>query len=160
MHSKQSYNQGSYRPSTDDFSTHQTQQYTNIMRHARTTPVASNSTEVFTHVNDCLGIGWQATFKGCPTTSSQDPQNQCKVNPRSSTHRIADLNQKIYERGIVTGAKWDPYKHHTARQLHMQFLYKDIKQTGNSYTKPIENMSNTFCATKARLGHPPEFTNF
>lgn len=133
--------------------------YTEVMDAAREDPVKLNP--------PCCPIpppceeklGWRARYKGCETTFATDnPNNQCKVNPKGERYFVADLNPLIYERGLISGAKWNPYEHFNARQMFTQFISTEIRKDSDPYAKPIEDLNQTFCAQKARLGRPPEYT--
>lgn len=106
-------------------------------------------------------VFWSAKFKGCPVQYIDPPQATCEVNPYGNRYWVTDLNPLLYERGLISGAKWNPYQHMNARQMLAQFLWQDMKKIGanDPYTKPISNLNESFCINQATNG-PPQYTRF
>jgi hypothetical protein len=104
-------------------------------------------------------VVWQARFKGCGPSWSTSKGVSCQVAPLGDRYWVADLNPLMYQRGILTGEIWNPYQHFNARQMHTQFLTTDFPKNRDPYTRPIQNLDQTYCAQMAKNG-PPEYTRF
>lgn len=102
---------------------------------------------------------WRFKFKGCPPTFATQPSMQCEVAPLGDRYWVADLNPLLYERGLVSGAMWNPYQHMQARQGFIQFLTADMKKTTDPYSRPIKSLGDSFCVQQQRRG-PPPYTQF
>lgn len=119
-----------------------------------------------------LKTDWQAAFKGYPTTFISMPESaggsECALGCPSpcgshlelsgsggASHRDGCnhdprtwnpfLNERQYERARRAGEKWDPYKHHNARQMYAQFLAANMPNRKAFYERPIEHLEEASC---------------
>jgi len=105
-------------------------------------------------------VQWKAQFKHCPTTSVNTPAMTCAVAPKGDRYFVADLNPLLFERSLMDGAMWNPYKHFDNRQMLAQFLWSDIRPSGKDpYSKRISNLDDNFCIKQAKQG-PPQYVSF
>ena len=105
-------------------------------------------------------IAWRAAWKGCPYTYFGDEASQrCEVAPLGDRYWVADINPLLYERSLMMAAEQNPYNFMQARQLWMQFIMKDFVPVSDPYTRPIQNLDQSYCAQLATQG-PPRYTTF
>ena len=90
------------------------------------------------------------------------PHEPCEVAPNNDDKLwVADLNSKLYERRLVTGARDQPYSNWYGRQGLQNLVTQYMPPNNDPYTKKIERPDDTFCASLKRNGNrPPAVTNF
>lgn len=101
-------------------------------------------------------IEWQGKFKGCGATYTTD---RCMIAPKGDRYYIADLRPLIAARAMEDGRKWNPYKYFHGRQMLSQFLWKNVRDPSDPYTKRLDNLDESFCLQQKVRG-PPQYTNF
>jgi len=112
-------------------------------------------------------VNFKPQYAGCGETfmswdaATNGVVQGCDVAPRDSRLWVADQRPEIYERSLVSGAIWkpEPYSRPHARQLFVQYLNATKYPDSSPYTKRIDNLSDTYCAIKARYGEP-QYTSF
>lgn len=97
---------------------------------------------------------YPGSFPGCQTTFA-DVYPKARNNPPGVPIGIADLNPRLYERGIQCAAFRDPYdaERSNTRQLLMQYSMKDINPRGGPYTVLI-NPANAYAVCAAGQSRP------
>lgn len=107
---------------------------------------------------------WQGTFKGYPTTfidccgggndkcgrlyeKTEDapPGGECRRQQKQQREWARSLNDEYYRRSRLNDNKWDPYKHHHARQMFAQFLSSNMVNRKAFYERPIEHLEEATC---------------
>jgi len=88
-------------------------------------------------------------------------EQPCEVAPwNSSKLWVADINSKIYERAMVTGAEEQPYSNWYRRQGLAQLLNINNPERHDDYTVKLDMPENSFCAKLAQnKGVPPAVVN-
>ena len=82
-------------------------------------------------------------------------ETQCEVNPiRRDGYWTADLNARIYEHRIVSGAKEQPYASWYRRQGLMSLVSKNVPPRNDSYTKHLPVTQQTYCQKLKTQGVP------
>lgn len=112
-------------------------------------------------------ISWKPQYAGCGDTyvswdaATNGIHKGCEVAPRDARLWVADLRPEIYERSLISGAKWrpEPYSHPHARQLFVQFLNSTKYPDSSPNEKRIDSLSDTFCTISRRYGQP-QYTSF
>jgi len=107
-------------------------------------------------------VQWQARWKHAPSMSICDPSagiGGCEVSPRSDRLWVADLNPLIREYRMISGAKWNPYRHWASRQMFNQFIGTEFSDVNDPYTKKINHLSDSYCIRRHLYGQP-QYTTF
>jgi hypothetical protein len=99
-------------------------------------------------------------LQGCYT--KWVPHTPVEVAPRQDPNFWeADLNKRMYERGLITSAKENPYENFYRRQGLVQLLAINMPNTTDEYTKQITGPCQTFAQEVQRNGGVgPAVTNF
>lgn len=90
------------------------------------------------------------------------PHAPCEVAPNNDPRLwVADTNAAIYERGLVTSAREQPYANFNARQGLMNLTSINVPPNNDEYMQMVRKPSDTFCAQLKRNNYvPPATTAF
>ena len=91
---------------------------------------------------------------------SWQPHAPCEVAPNYDDKLwVADMNSKLYERRMITGARETPYANHYRRQGMLNLTAQYMRPDGDPYTKKLSTSNDSLCATLSHNGgHPPAVT--
>lgn len=104
----------------------------------------------------CMDIKWRAQDIGLQTAfRAHDQAAAWHVNPYSARLRVADLNPLRSNRSMMSGAKWDLYRHYHGRQKLMQMLAADLRPNGDRFTRPIAHAAHSMHQQHAVECMPP-----
>lgn len=85
----------------------------------------------------------------------------CEVASRSNpNYWQADLNARIFERGLVSAAAEQPYSNHWRRVAMQNLVSLNMRADGDPYSKPVEKPSDSFCHQLKENCTPPATTSF
>jgi hypothetical protein len=88
------------------------------------------------------------------------PHESTEIAPRQmESYWQADLNSRMYERGLISSAIESPYSNWYGRQALLNLVSQNMRSSSDPYLKQINSPDETF-ANQVRSGNLPSVTNF
>jgi hypothetical protein len=120
----------------------------NLLPVSTVVPMEYKSWEPFTTTANPVPRGTRVQFI---------PHAPVEVAPRQrESYWVADLNARIHERKLVTGAIENPYANFYARQAFMNLVAQNMRSPGDPYVQTINGPQELFCPCPK----PPPVTDF